>query len=248
MSKSKRHGVKGRRWSRKDKPSVKPVDPSGKLTLINPDVGTKHGNRYASARCGCCNETIEVRIDNYNAGKASCPTRRKQAQRDYKMRETHIKMIKLVTLLHEGKKLNAPATAAAIKYAKKLTADPALQEFVRREFKQDLADRDIRRAAQVAKHGGTPVRAIPGVDTNGKPIDRAVTASTKPVAKPVANVPVIPKQQEEPGQGWEAAYPDAWYDATAEYYREFGCLPPEDVDLRAYYHGQNKGDPPSSQS
>src|SRR6266496_1145852 len=88
-----------RKWKRKDSPSLAPgdLDPSGMLAIVNPDLGTRNGDRYAAVRCRCgCNIVIETRIDNWQAGKASCPTRRKAQKRQYMVRKEHLEKMKLL--------------------------------------------------------------------------------------------------------------------------------------------------------
>jgi hypothetical protein len=150
--KTKRYGVT-RKWKRKDSPSLArgELDPPRMLEIINPDLGTRGGHRYASARCLCgCNVLVETRIDNFRAGKASCPTRRKAQKRGYMIRKEHIEKMKLLGRMLGATANGIPATAvnAGVEYARRLTTDTALQADVKAIFK-DLGDRDLKRAALV---------------------------------------------------------------------------------------------------
>ena len=126
--KSKRRGATGRTWKRKDSPTLMPsynlapmapltgipvpqtVDPAGMLTVINPDLGTKNGHRYCSARCGCgCKMIVEVRVAHFRTGKASCPTRRKEQKRVHMVGKEHIEKMKLL-----GRILDPTAALPAI--------------------------------------------------------------------------------------------------------------------------------------
>lgn len=172
--KSNKRGVIGRRWKRSDRPLLAPgyVDPTGLLTVINPDVGTTKGDRYASARCGCgCNMVIQARIDNLRAGKVSCPTRRKQQKRSYMVTKEHLKNVKLLGTMLSAAAAGLPATAieAGLKYAERLTSDTALQNHVKATSKPDLASRDFKRAAEVIAKYGKPVP----VPTKTEPIKSA---------------------------------------------------------------------------
>ena len=198
--KSKRRGVTGRRWKRNDsQPLVHgDVDPTGLLTIINPDLGTKNGHRYASARCGCgCNAVVEARIDNFRAGKASCPTRRKAQKRQYMIRQEHINKVKLfdAMLSNTSTGLTAAAIDAGVEYAQRLTTDTTLQVDVKATFKPDLAARDLKRAAQVIQKYGKekePVKAsINNVPSMPKP---AASVSTPEEIQDFANTRLISQE------------------------------------------------------
>lgn len=158
LKKTKRRGVSGRRWKRTDRPflALGDLDPSGLLTVVNPDLGTRNGYRYASAQCGCgCNMVIEARIDNFRAGKVSCPTRRKEQKRLYMVGKEHIEKMKLLgKMLDASPAVLATAIVVGLDYARRLTTDTALQADVKATYKPDLAARDLKRAAQVAEKYG----------------------------------------------------------------------------------------------
>ena len=160
--KSKKRGVQGRRWARSDRRPLTPGqrDSSGLLEIVAPDLGTENGHRCALARClcGCRLENKKVRIDNFLAGTASCPTRRRKHNRDFMERKKHIEMTQLINSLVNGVKLPESATKAAVTYAQELVRRPELKATVRSSFKSDLAERDIKRAAHVvAKYGTAPI-------------------------------------------------------------------------------------------
>src|ERR1019366_149447 len=114
--KGRKHGISGRTWKRKDAPpmpvsynltatpptltgipAARVVDPSGFLTVVNPDIGTRNGHRYALVRCGCgCKMEIEARIDNLRAGTVSCPTRRKEHNRRIMVGRGNIEKMKII--------------------------------------------------------------------------------------------------------------------------------------------------------
>jgi hypothetical protein len=61
---------------------------------------------------------IEARIDNYRAGKVSCPTRRKEQKRLYMVGKEHINKVKLLgRMLDAAGALPATAIAAGLDYA-----------------------------------------------------------------------------------------------------------------------------------
>lgn len=171
----KRYSVT-RRWKRKDSPLLAPgdLDPSGLLEIVNPDLGTKNGERYASARCrcGCTVGHISVRITHFRAGKASCPTRRRAHNRRAMIRKEHIKQMQLLGDVLRGVGLPAAAIKAGVEYAQRLTTDTALRAEVTATFNQSLAERDFKRADQVVqKFGNAPVKvAVPNAPvTANKP-------------------------------------------------------------------------------
>lgn len=159
---NKRRGITGRRWRRRDSPSLAPgdLDPSGKLEIVNPDIGTRGGKRYASARCHCgCNVVVEARITHFVAGKASCPTRWKAQKRGYMIRKEHIEKMKLLgRMLGTGADgIPIVAVNAGLEYAHRLTTDPALQAEVKNAYNPSLAVRDLKRATEVLeRYGKTP--------------------------------------------------------------------------------------------
>jgi len=199
--KSKRRGVTGRTWKREDSPTLMPsynlapmapltgipvpqkVDPTGMLTVINPDLGTKNGHRYCSARCGCgCKMIVEVRVTHFRAGKASCPTRRKEQRRLHMVGKEHIEKMKLLgRMLDAGAALPSTAITAGLEYARRLATDAKLQADVRATYKADLAARDFKRAAQVMEQYGKqkePVKRSPNslLSTPSTPAQTAVTS------------------------------------------------------------------------
>src|ERR1039457_4246744 len=152
-----KRGAEGRRWTRKDRPVLEPGqrDESGLLEILTPDAGTKGGHRYCLAQCLCgCNVVVEIRIDNFLAGKASCPTRRKAANRKAMEQKQHIKMMQLINAIISGKNRPESARDAAVRYACHVTADTQLQAQIRRRNSKSLADRDIKRCAELAAKQG----------------------------------------------------------------------------------------------
>jgi hypothetical protein len=128
---------------------------------MTPDAGTKGKNRYALVECLCgCRFRGEVRIDNFLAGAASCPTRRKAANRRFMERKTHIERMKMIGAILDGKNLPEAAHKVAVDYAGELASNAELRGKVR-AFTQSksLAERDIKRAVQLA--GRTkPVQSV----------------------------------------------------------------------------------------
>lgn len=168
LKKLKKRGVSGRRWVRSDRRILEPGqrDKSGLLEVMTADVGTKGGHRYALVECLCgCRFRGEVRIDNFLAGTASCPTRRKAANRRFMERKTHIERMKMIGALLDGKNLPEAAQKVAVNYAGELASNAELRAKVR-AFTQSksLAERDIKRAVQLA--GRTkPVQSVQPVRT-----------------------------------------------------------------------------------
>jgi len=124
--KQKKRGSTGRRWTRKDRPTLRlgQPDKSGMLETVTPDAGTKGGHRYCLAQCLCgCDAVVEIRIDNFLAGKASCPTRRKAANRRAMEQKKHIEMMRLINVISNGKNLPGTARDAAVRYACHVAAD-----------------------------------------------------------------------------------------------------------------------------
>ena len=128
------------------------------LEVVTVDAGTKGHNRYCLAHCRCgCNVVVEVRIGHFLKGNASCPTRRKAANRRAMERGRHIDMMKRINAISQGKNLPEAARATAIQYARRVAADTELQANIRQSFKKDLADRDVKRCAELAgKHTPAP--------------------------------------------------------------------------------------------
>jgi len=93
------------------------------------------------------------------------------------IKQQHIEKMKLLGKILNGVSLPAEAVNAAIEYARRLTADPALQAEVKAAYKSDLAARDLKRAAQaVAKYSKTPepvtlpVNAVPSETVTPTPV------------------------------------------------------------------------------
>jgi hypothetical protein len=163
-TKTKKRGVTGRKWKRHNRRvlSIGDVDGQGMLTVRNPDMGTRNGHRYALVHCGCgCNVNVEVRIDNFIAGTASCLTRKRKHDRGFMQKHDHIKKAQLIGKVLDGVKLPETAVAAAREYAQRLANDAQLQAEVRQWNKASLAERDIKRAKQLAGVStATPTPAV----------------------------------------------------------------------------------------
>ena len=231
--KSRRRGVTGRTWKRIDRHSLAhgDVDPSGLLTIIDPDLGTRNGRRYASARCGCgCNAVVEARIDNLRAGKTSCPTRRRAQKRSYMVKKGHIDKMKLLgtVLSAAARQLPAEAVTAGLEYAQRLLNDTTLQTEVKASFKPDLSARDLKRAGEVAaKYGAAPVTKVVAnaVPPEWKPAARRGLVTPPSTSAPRDKLLIdIPYEQTEAG-----------YDALLAYWNEHKQAPPEGFDLKAWY-------------
>ena len=133
------------------------------LEIVMPDAGTKGRNRYALAHChcGCRARNIEVRIDNFLAGTASCPARRKAANRRAMERKEYLNKIKLVNALYDGKNLPQEAKEAAIRFARKVSGDQNTQAKIRQTWKADIAKRDIERCKAVLAEHTSSVESPP---------------------------------------------------------------------------------------
>jgi len=82
------------------------------------------------------------------------------------IRKEHVEKMQLLGRMLGTGADSIPATAvnAGLEYAQRLTTDTALQAEVKATFKQDLAARDLKRAAQVVEKYGKakePVKSAP---------------------------------------------------------------------------------------
>ena len=109
----------------------------------------------------------------------------------------HIKMMQLINAIISGKNRPELARDAAVRYARHVTADTQLQAQIRQRNSKSLADRDIKRCAELAAKQGV------------KPVTQPAPVAAAPVA-PTGN-PVSAKKPgrtpEEIARLGEARYP-----------------------------------------
>jgi hypothetical protein len=139
------------------------------------------------------------------------------------IRQEHITKMKLLgAMLGDASAgLTAVAIKAGLDYAQRLTTDTALQADVKATFKQDLAARDIKRAAQVVEKYGNAkesVKSVPGAI----PVPAPKRSEFK-LQEFLAHGIVVPSGPERYAYTWKG---EAWKDAGKPPLETFSFTPP----------------------